>query len=852
MFASRQPSAATRTLRLTIGGILIAAAAALFLKAWLPVLTGERVLISVDILSACCLPWRAEHPVQPQNPILGDIALEVLPWQEVATDAFRHGRLPLWDPYALSGKPLLAGGLAGVFSPFNLLAVPFPTATGLSLGMLAKLLVAGVGMAVFLRQLGALAPATVIGGIAYATSSFMVVWLGWPHTGVTAIMPWAFAAAEWCLAGGGLRAQAALAAAVGLQFLAGHAETSLHTGLALGLYSGVRWAVGSHDIRTLASLATGVLVGTVAAAGQLLPFLQQLQQSGLVADRAGFGFVHLPPTTVLTWLVPNAHGSPIFDGVSAGFGSNYNETTGFATVAMLTLTPVGIAWAWLRRSPQVVALVVLGVVAAAAVYGPLAPLIGRLPLLAAAGTTRMIAILCFVIAALGGLGAEAVWASSLVGNVRLTGRRRMTLVRLVGFCAGMTGLAGVAGAVYLGNRLGGRQVEHLWHPLPHGYLTFWVIAAGLALAAALGFILAGLVGHAGRAATAGLGLLVLGEAWLFAAHYQPQVQTSDVGAPTILTAWLQMNARDAPLAVTDTTVMVPDTATLYRLYDVRTYDASRSARARMFWSAADPGYHDEAYYTLLVRPGIDWLALAGVKYVLTPQGAELPGTTPAFRADQVTVSEVPNRMPFAWAATSWSQAIDPQQARAQLIANVSGPTILEGTPSHYAPANTERAHVIVVSRQAGAVDLRVSAPTEQAVIIQQSWAPGWNASIDGHPTTVLPANLDFQGVVVPSGEHHVSLYYQPLSVTVGLVLSAVGIIAIVLLLTLGSIRRAAAVVTRWGAPSRGRSPAGRGAPVETDLVERDANVTQKYSSGAAEAPGIRQAIHGTARKYHDR
>src|SRR5438105_11401560 len=51
--------------RLTVAGALLALAVVLFLKAWLPVLTGERVLVGVDLLPACCLPWIAEHPRAP-------------------------------------------------------------------------------------------------------------------------------------------------------------------------------------------------------------------------------------------------------------------------------------------------------------------------------------------------------------------------------------------------------------------------------------------------------------------------------------------------------------------------------------------------------------------------------------------------------------------------------------------------------------------------------------------------------------------------------------------------------------------------------------------------------------------
>jgi hypothetical protein len=438
----------------------------------------------------------------------------------------------------------------------------------------------------------------------------------------------------------------------------------------------------------------------------------------------------------------------------------------------------------------------------------------------------MIAILCFVVAALGGLGAEAIWSSVRMGSVRLAGRLATAFGQVVGLGVGAAGLIGVAVCVYLLSRLGATRLDQLSPHIAHGYLGFWMIAGCLALMSAVGFIAAGLVGHARVAAVAGLGLLVLAEAWLFAPHYQPKVPPSDVAPPTALTTWLQEHTSDTPFAATATTIMVPDTATLYGLYDVRTYDAARSMRARMFWSTADPDFHEQDYYTWLARPGIEWLALAGVRYVLTPQGEELPGTTPVFRADGVTAAEVPNRRPFAWTATSWSLASDPQQARARLIADVLGPPVLEGAASPPAgPA--QPGHVVVVSREPGTVDLRVSAPTQQVVIVQQSWVPGWNASIDGRPTKVYPANLDFQGVIVPAGQHELSLRYQPINVTVGLALSSSGLAAIILLLILDLAPRALIVVRNWRAPSPSPSPGSlaRGRSPELDrLSTRDRTV----------------------------
>ncbi|HKF77848.1 MAG TPA: YfhO family protein [Candidatus Dormibacteraeota bacterium] len=783
------------------GGALLLVAAVLFLKAWGSVVTERDVLVPAAFLPDCCQPWTAEYGRPPANPLLADPILQFLPWQKVTADALHHGRLPLWNPYALSGKPLLASDQPAPFSPFNLLALLFTPAVGMSLAMLAKLWVGAVGMAVFLRLLGARSPATAIGGIAYGSSGFIVVWLGWPHASVAALIPWAFAAAEWCLAGGGLRAQAALAAAIGLQFLAGHAESSLHLGFALAVYCSVRWLLGSRDVRALVGLAVGALAGTMVAAIQLLPFLEQLRQTALVADRSAsaYGLAHLPAPALLSWLAPNALGNPAYDGAAAGYALNYNESTGFVTVSVLVLALVGAVWGARRRSAPALALVVLTAVALGSVYGPLTGVVGRLPLMSVAILTRMIALGCFTLAALGGLGAQVVWDATRPRSTRPATRLLQTGARIGGPVVGIGCLAGIVVGIYLDSHLGVERAEHLLHPL-HGYLTYWLVLAGLALTAATGFVVTGLVGGAGRLAVAALGLVVLSEAWLFAPHYQPLLPVSEVAPRTALTTWLQQNAADVPLAATDPTVMVPDSATLYGLHDVRTYDVIRNARSRLFWSAADPGYHDEFTYTWLVRPRLDWLAAAGVRYLLTLNGHELPGTTPVFRADGVTVAAVAGARPFAWAAPSWRSAGSAGAARSQLVADVSGPPVVEGVAAQTSAAAAVPADVTVLSNQPGSIELRVSSPGRQVVVVEQSWAPGWSAIVDGRAEPVHPANVTFQGFDVPAGSHDVSLRYEPATVTGGLWVSGAGLGVVVLLLVLSALPRLATAPTRIRIP----------------------------------------------------
>jgi hypothetical protein len=436
---------------------------------------------------------------------------------------------------------------------------------------------------------------------------------------------------------------------------------------------------------------------------------------------------------------------------------------------------------------QAVALFVLGLVAAGIVYGPLSSITRLVPGLALSGNERMLMFLCFVVAAFGALGIEAI-ASRAAARPPGIGAGSAWL-RAVTAGGLVVGAAGVVALVLFADRVftrGGTWVDHRVPPLPNGYLTLWVALAVVVVAAAAGFAAAGLVGRAGRLAVAGIGVLVLSEAWLFGSHYQPMLPPSEVPPRSTVTSWLQANAGDAPLAAIGG-ILLPDSPTLYGLHDVRTYDAVREVRSRAYWSAADPGYNDDLLYTFLDRPDPRWLARAGVRYVVTQPQARLAGTVPVATAEGVTIAEVSNPRPFALAFGGWASAADTADARRQLTADPTGDPVIEGVPGH--PSAGSRADVAVLSRLPEVVELRVSAPSEQAVLVTQSYSVDWSALIDGRPAAVHPADIQFQAVIVPAGEHRVSLRYQPQSVTLGIASSGLGVLGVALLLTAGGLSR---------------------------------------------------------------
>ena len=72
------------------------------------------------------------------------------------------------------------------------------------------------------------------------------------------------------------------------------------------------------------------------------------------------------------------------------------------------------------------------------------------------------------------------------------------------------------------------------------------------------------------------------------------------------------------------------------------------------------------------------------------------------------------------------------------------------------------------------VEFSVACHTDAVLVLLDTYADGWKAFIDGHPTAIYPADVAFRAVAVPAGEHAVTFRYAPASVSVGLALTLAG------------------------------------------------------------------------------
>src|SRR5688572_24739362 len=81
--------------------------------------------IPIDGLSGIYYPWYDYHFGYPnhvpvKNAALTDIFSQLYIWRSLSIDLIKQGELPLWNPYYLSGTPLLANLQAASLYPLNL------------------------------------------------------------------------------------------------------------------------------------------------------------------------------------------------------------------------------------------------------------------------------------------------------------------------------------------------------------------------------------------------------------------------------------------------------------------------------------------------------------------------------------------------------------------------------------------------------------------------------------------------------------------------------------------------------------------------------------------------------------
>jgi hypothetical protein len=650
-------------------------------------------------------------------------------------------QVPLWNPLILSGMPLAADPLAGLWYPPNVLAWVLPAGLGFNLLFWTHLGLAAWGVMRLLRSEGASSLSALLGGVAFAATPKLVGHVGLGHlTLVEAVCwtPWVLLAIrraiEQTLEPGERRWRYGLAgAAVGLVFLV-DPRWVIPVGLLSLAYGGKCLAHSqSRRARIAAGWKAGVAaaaIGLCVAAPAMIPLAELLPRTTRSAMPAEAALeMSLPPAQLLGAFALQAGGWP--------------ETQTYLGATIVVLIVCGAAVS-MGRSRFWTAVLLVGILLALGAYTPLYELM--MQMIPGMSSMRVPARF-FLIVAL----AAAMLAAHALDRLREAGlhARAAHRVRLAAVGAGVLALAlSVAVAV---SRAG--------PPGAGTWILAWASVAGGVLACITAGCVLLLLRESPAARLAGVTILALvaldlGWANMFTLEVRPAEDalspaacelagdSASYGVHRIFSPSYSLPQQSAVTCGVELADGVnPLQLTAYR-------DAM----------AAATGFSAEAYSVTLppfpsgdVRanwsPAIDAEALGmlNVDRIVSAYSLEAPGLALLAQEDGKWVYRNTLVRPRAWVAPA-----GPETPAWRPVED------LEWTPNR----------------------IRVRAVGPGRLVLSEIIYPGWQARMDGAAVPIRTDAGVLRSMDLPAGEHEFVLTFVPFSVYLGVALATLAILVL--------------------------------------------------------------------------
>jgi hypothetical protein len=709
----------------------------------------------------------------------------------------RAGHFVLWNPLLSLGAPHAVDTGAQTFYPPNALLALLCGPWVYNYDVAFHVLLAATGTFALARALEMTRPAALLAAIAYAFGGFTFGHL--QHLNVVVGLAWipvAFAATERYLATSDRRCLGLAMLATGLLVLGGHPQIALYGLFALAAYCAFRLTILWHrqGVRRVLRPSAGLLAVAIGGLGLgmvfLLPFREWMEFVSR-AERVTVEFAtsySLPPRRLFGLVAPFWFGGSL--------GRLWRPMDLLEWSSYLGLLPLGLAPVALARpNGKVLFFLALALVASSLALGAYGRLYGFLLSAPVFGSVRVparfLVLTVLALALLAGFGLDAL----------RTGFGR-AWARVV--AVGLLALAlSVARAAWL------RQRRGLFLPSRPDPVGFDQPDTLLLLATLVGT--AGLLWLLARHGAESRLLVALAVSFAVADvfSYKGQLFFDDLAPP---------GAFEGPSANAEAIRSGGDTPRFYtwmtkepsRLLDRGDLDAYRA----LMWEGlgnslpmrldlqsltgylVEPPVHALVVERLRKRGQFDTLSarlagVFGVRYLVSGGVVSAPEMTAVTRGESALYRNE-FAVPRAYLVPESRRAANDRAAfalvkhpdfdpRRTVVIEAEVPRMPDG------PLGAARASIVQDEPDRVVVDTT----SDRAVwlVLNDTFAPGWSATVDGRPATILRANGLVRTVALAAGPHRVAFAYAPATVKLGAGISLVALVSAGLLILVPRSRR---------------------------------------------------------------
>jgi hypothetical protein len=753
--------------------------------AWILIVSGGALIPPLFyLISGHTLVWRdSSKCVEPIRPLV--------------VEALRNFQLPLWNPHEALGIPLFAQMMYSVLHPVSVIGAFLFPHSGMDVFIVIYIVLAAVGNFVLARALGASLAAASIAGFGFGLSGYV---LGMSNN-ISYLCP--AATAPWCIAGirmagEGRRFGITAAAVAGASlYFSGDPQWTI-----IAFVIGFALAIETRGLDGLKKATLSLAVATLIATVQLTAMMNFLPETsrGLalsISDRMQWS---LSPWRLVGFMSPGFFGSPkvgltvwpVFLWLGGQARPNLEMPylpSVYIGACVLVLALAGISHSRTSRlfgiSSLILLWLALGVNAGAEQLTHFIPVWGKFRF-----SEKIVGPLTLCLSLLAAFGTD-----------RLSNRPS----KLWTVFSGSAGLAVIVFVIFLIN----------WQ----GFDTLFTDSTALKAAPLVRHnLIRGLI-HPGLALLALSALLASARRWprmttLFPAAMAGLVFIQSLlGAPYALHAGTRDVLDRFPLyqiknSHEQTRILTPLEEGYHYPIGLDEFDAQTGAHSHM----GAPSYNVpsridqiDAYTGLIPRrldsflKQMSWAFGFQSKIALRRYGlthvvmrnpysdidAELASTATDGGVEVLEIPEwdfsvwkVPHR---PWATFAENVIVEPGEKEALetltgIIQRGDETVVLEGaTP----PDSLGTGHVLNYDRRSNTLRIEAVSNGNGILVINDSYWPGWRATIDGKDVPIWRADYLVRAVPWPSGRHVLNMKYEPFEVEIGKIISMAGIAALI-------------------------------------------------------------------------
>ena len=739
-----------------------------------------------------------------------DMPVFFFPAASFTADNLCQHSIPLWNPYTFTGAPFLASLSTAALYPFNILYLLVPVSNAINYSLAIHLLLSALFVYSLSRNLAITRAGSVLSAIIYILAAPMIMHIYGGHMIAVNAMAWTpliFLLTVKFLGQSSIRYGVLLSVATALQILAGHPQYVFYTFIALVLYylfsiQALRHHGLTYRAIGLKGLGIGafLLLGLSLSAIQIAPTIELLKHS--VRASASFDWVasfSLPPRNLLTLIIPDFFGNGI-DIAYWGTDCLW-EMTMYLGIVPLVIVPVALLY---KRDHMVRFFGLLVLFSLLMALGRYTPLLKFLYLHLPGfnifrGSSKWIFLNAFAMAMLAGYGLDTIV------NAPNDKRKRHAILTALGIC-----LACIAFVIALTKTLDvswfDRMVRKIAdtqyilidkrHFAVPGFAkmcqTIFIESAARTATFLLAIAVALLLYHKNAIRGKTLTLLILGvtivDLFSFGRRYMVTFDSRSLRWDPTIVDFLKHDKE--PFRIMSPTLSF-NTGTINRFPLTNIYDSFSLRRSNRILNALQK-YPLDSMFPLVVITDMNKLtALFNIRYLISYSSAE-PGRSTlqrVFASSEYTVYKDSSALPRAFMVYQ-SKTIKDEAA---ILNRILSPGF---DPSQYAileedlvisdidAENTVSHDPVIkfVEYAPGRIMLETYTARPGLLVLSDTYYPGWKAFVDKRQTRVYRANYMMRAIALPAGSHLVEFTYQPLSFTIGSVVTCLSLFLLLSLL----------------------------------------------------------------------